>query len=268
LLGAAYSGDGKQIIGVAGRDISYSVIRWDAVTGKVLTEFEIPPYQFWQLSLVGDRGLLLLNHPSLAGHGAALIDLEQQQIATVHDSNGIHTFGMAGLYWRTDFAIVDKKGAYFAQGFRAGDFAWPRLISPPPYALTAPGTKVALQFQSDLPEAAKLKAMFEQKLKAAGLVIDSAAATKAIFTANQDRTLVQRAPVEVAIPVIVVRMAIAGPTGAVAWEKTDRRRHDKSVQFDVVQWLEARPVPRYLFKRDWQKDIPKRESPRVNAGAG
>jgi hypothetical protein len=72
----------------------------------------------------------------------------------------------------------------------------------------------------------------------------------------------------VVIPVIVVRMAIVDASGVVAWEQSDQRRHDKSVQFDVLQGREPLHVPRYLFKRDWQNQIPKCESPRVNAGAG
>lgn len=263
LLDAAFSADGKTITGVAAGNSSNTVVRWDAVSGKILSEFAIPPIQFMRVALIGDRGLLLLGHSSVSTHGGTLVDLEQKQAVSSHSASGVHGLSPDGSFWRTDFAIVDKNGAYFAQGFRQDDFAWPKLPSPPAYAVLAPGSKVAVEFQSGLPESARLKSLLDEKVKAAGLVVDSTAAAKIVFTANADRTVIQRTPTEVSIPVIVCRMAVIDASGKAAWESSDRRMQADSTPFDIVKWLESRSLPGYLFHPDWKKQIPASEFPKL-----
>ncbi|HTN77781.1 MAG TPA: hypothetical protein VL096_21130, partial [Pirellulaceae bacterium] len=258
LIDAIYAPDGNSIVGVLFNHTYSSIVRWNAINGEIMEQFGTPPVPCARLAWAGKRGLWLLSHPSVVLHGVTLIDLKQRQIVAQYRANGAHAVAPDGTLW---LANAGRDASYIARGFSEADIEWPQLGATPSYAVIAPGSKVAIDFQSNLPEAAKLKPAFEAKVKAAGFTIDASATTKAVLVANQDRTIVQAGPPEVSIPAIVGRLAIVDGSGATAWEIKLRERNDNSVKFDTANWLNGWTIPSQLFKPDWQKQIATKEFP-------
>ncbi len=267
ILDAAFIADGKRLIGVTHDGASNSVVQWDVADGKIVDEFAIPPAQFNRLALLGDRGILLMLQPELAGHGLVQIDRRQRQLVAQLKGNGAHAASPDGTYWRTEFVPDEHSGAYFARGFDMASFSWPTL-DPDLYSVVGRGSAVRVEVRSNLAEAGKIRSVFVERIHQAEWMSDDSAATRAVLEANEETRVLRKGPPDITAKVVSCRLALIDSRGVVAWEMKDQRARGESPEFDVVEWVRTRPLPRRLFAGDWQQRIPNAELPALRPGAG
>ena len=210
---------------------------------------------------------MLLNQQNLASHGVFLIDLRQEQLIARFKGNGVHTRAADNAYWRTDAVIIGPEGkkhlAYKAKGYRDADFTWPKLDPVPSYAVVGPGSKMAVQVQSNLTEAAQLTAMFETNVGASGYTIDSTAGVRAVLVANEETLVLRKGPPDITAKVLKCSISVIDSSGAAAWQIQDQRTRVKPEDFDVSAWVKPRLLPRRIFKRDWEQHLPAMDLPSI-----
>jgi hypothetical protein len=267
LLDAAFTADGKRLIGVTFGGASNSVVQWNVTDGQVVDEFAIPPAQFDHVALLGDRGLLLMHQPELASHGLIQIDRQQQQLVAQLKGNGAHAASPDGTYWRTDFVQDGRSGAYFACGFDMAGFSWPTL-NPNLYSVVGRGSQVRVEVRSNLAEAGKLRSVLLDRIQQAEWATDDSAATRAVLEANEETRILRKGPPDITAKVVSCRLAVIDSRGVVAWEAKDQRARGQSPEFDVVEWVRTGPLPSRLFAGDWKQRVPNAELPALRPGAG
>jgi len=145
--------------------------------------------------------------------------------------------------------------AFFAQGFREADFDWPQ---PDPHAaatILEPGSRLAPDVRSNVPEADELRRLLAEIIQQAGLVADPSASTRVVLEANQETRVIRAGPPELVEVLVNCRLAIVDPEGTVAWESKAPLPGPQREEGLLAHWFASRQFPRHLFAKDWQQHI-------------
>jgi WD40 repeat protein len=253
IVTATFTADGRQLIGCTpGRTTSW-IVTWDVSTGKILSELSIPPMEPRAICPLGTRGLLLLNGPGIYYQECLLVDLDRKQFVTRLYAHDVQTVGPDARYWRAESKF---RQGYFVKGYDEADFDFTGPA--PDYFVLKPGSRLAVEFQTNLPGGEKLRPLLDEKIAKAGHISDPSSSIKLVCTATRDRTVLRAEPPEIAVMMINFRLAIIDGSGAVAWEVKHQHAEEGPLAFDLVKWLDLHgSIPQRLFKREWEPLFPR-----------
>ncbi|MCC9606919.1 WD40 repeat domain-containing protein [Blastopirellula sp. JC732] len=269
VISAAYSADGQTIVGKLNDDPSQLLVRWDVPSGEIQDRLFIPVKTHGgTLVPLGDQGVFQMSSSLGNDPGGILIDWRQKQVSSLWKTPSVFCSGPEDRIYVVERTGHSTGSKHYARSLGIENFSFPQLALPA-YAVVEPGSKVALEFQSFLPQPEETRAAVLNKMVAAGFTIDPTAAVKFKFSTTRETTMVPSSQRDVQMPLeeVVVSLTLFDAAGNPVWGKGTRGSErlkgvDLGLQMDSLKWAENIRIPSAMFQKNWTDYFQPQEWPK------